>query len=87
MFFYLLLARLTFYIYWLLIFVKCMSFVFSHRTVIMVYKRVCRNIALFQVALQSTSSGLANHLEDVYKSYTLRPLTAKTVFTRGETAT
>ena len=34
-------------------------------------------IALFQVALQSTLSGLANHLADVHQLDTFRPLTVR----------
>ena len=58
------LAFLTLYITWL--FAKKMSFVFSHRTVNMVYKRVCRNCPI------SSCGGkylvrLANHLADVHQ--------------------
>ena len=58
------LAFLTLYITWL--FALKMSFVFSHRTVNMVYKRVCRNCPISSCWAKYLVS-LANHLADVHQ--------------------
>ena len=58
------LAFLTLYITWL--FAKKMSFVFSHRTVNMVYKRVCRNCPISSCGAKYLVR-LANHLADVHQ--------------------
>ena len=58
------LAFLTLYITWL--FAKKMSFVFSHRTVIMVYKTVCRNCSISSCGAKYLVR-LANHLADVHR--------------------
>ena len=58
------LAPLTLYITWL--FAKKMSFVFSHQTVNMVYKTVCRNCPIPSCGSKYLVR-LANHLADVYQ--------------------
>ena len=58
------LAFLTLYITWLL--AKKMSFVFSHRTVNMVYKRVCRNGPISLCGVKYLVK-LANHFADVHQ--------------------
>ena len=58
------LAFLTLYITWL--FAKKMSFVFIHRTVNMVYKRVCRNCPISSCGAKYLVR-LANHLADVHQ--------------------
>ena len=58
------LAFLTLYITWL--FAKKMSFVFSRRTVNMVYKRVCRNCPISSCGAKYLAR-LANHLADVHQ--------------------
>ena len=58
------LAYLTLYITWL--FAKKMSFVFNHRTVNMVYKRVRRNCPISSCAAKYLVR-LANHLADVHQ--------------------
>ena len=58
------LAFLTLYITW--IFAMKMSFLFSHRTVNMVYNRVCRNCPISSCGAQYLVR-LANHLADVYQ--------------------
>ena len=60
----LVLAFLTLYITWL--FAKKMSFVFSRRTVSMVYKRVCRNCPISSCGAKYLVE-LANHLADVHQ--------------------
>ena len=57
------LAFLTLYITWL--FAKKMSFVFSRRTVNMVYKRVCRNCPISSCRAKYLVQ-LANHLAHVH---------------------
>ena len=58
------LAFLTLYI--TLLFALKMSFVFSHRTVNMVYKRVCRNCPISSCGAKYLVR-LANHLADVHQ--------------------
>ena len=58
------LGFLTLYITWL--FAKKMSFVFSRRTVNMVYKRVCRNCPISSCGAKYLVK-LANHLADVHQ--------------------
>ena len=53
-------------LYYLTIFSKKMSFVFSRRTVNMVYKRVCRNCPISSCWAKYLVS-LANHLADVHQ--------------------
>ena len=58
------LAFLTLYVTWL--FALKMSFVFSHRTINMVYKRVCRNCPISSCGAKYLVR-LANHLADVHQ--------------------
>ena len=58
------LALLTLYITWL--FAKKMSFVFSHRTVNLVSKRVCRNCPISSCGAKYLVR-LASHLADVHQ--------------------
>ena len=60
----LVMAFLTLYVTWL--FALKMSFVFSHRTVNMVYQRVCRNCPISSCRAKCLV-WLANHLADIHQ--------------------